>query len=84
MSRCRGTLASTVYYQLIGNHDRVVDGYMPGLGGRDLDDHRAPVPTDAEFTLAMGDRFASQYDISDTASYPVADLAYYPVPASRG
>jgi hypothetical protein len=69
-------LASTVYYQLIGNHDRVVDGSFPGS-----EDESWTIagtgPDHAPFTLAMDDRFASTYDISDTASYQVADLAYY-------
>jgi hypothetical protein len=69
-------LASTVYYQLVGNHDRVVDGYFPGSEDESWT-FTGTGPDDAPFTLAMGDRFASQYDISDTASYQVADLAYY-------
>lgn len=69
-------LASTVYYQVVGNHDSVVDGHFPGsevahwvITGSG--------PSGAPFTIDLADRFASSYDISEEASYVVADMAWY-------
>lgn len=69
-------LASTVYYQLVGNHDRVVDARMPGSEEQSWV-ITGTGPTGDPFTVDLTDRFTSQYDISDTASYPVADMAWY-------
>lgn len=67
--------ASTTYYQVIANHDRVVDAIMPGsetmswkITGTDTDG--------SAFSLSFSDRYASEYDITGDAGYELADLVY--------
>ncbi len=66
--------ASTVYYQLVGVHDRVVDAKKPG--SEDQSWTIIGEGPGGEFTLEMGDRFVSSYDIGDTAAYSLADLVW--------
>lgn len=68
--------ASTVYYQVAGNHDRVVDGYFPGSEDESLV-ITGTGPASTPFTVDLSDRYVSSYGISDTASYETADLVYY-------
>lgn len=67
--------AEVTFYQLIGNHDRVIDGIIRGtetqswtIRGTDA----AGVPFTAEFS----DRYTSLYDITFEASYELPDLVY--------
>ena len=66
-----------MYYQLVGNHDRVVDGRQPGS-----EDESWTItgtgPGGVPFTLAMDDRFVSQLRHQRLpAAYPVADLVWF-------
>lgn len=67
--------AEVTFYQLIGNHDRVIDGIIRGtetqswtIRGTDANG----VPFAAEFS----DRYTSLYDITFEASYELPDLVY--------
>jgi hypothetical protein len=65
--------AATTFYELVGNHDRVLDAIVPGselqswtINGHDGDG--------SSFALDVTDRYASDYDITYDASYEVADF----------
>ncbi|GEP32359.1 hypothetical protein NSZ01_01270 [Nocardioides szechwanensis] len=67
--------AEVTFYQLIGNHDRVIDGIIRGtetqswtIRGTDA----GGVPFTAEFS----DRYTSLYDVTFEASYELPDLVY--------
>ena len=67
--------AGTTYYQVVANHDRVVDAIMPGsetmswtIEGTDVDG--------SSYLLAFTDRYASDYDISGEVGYELSDLVY--------
>ncbi|NHC24350.1 hypothetical protein G6553_14365 [Nocardioides sp. IC4_145] len=67
--------AGTTYYQIVANHDRVVDALMPGsetlswtIRGTDVDG--------SAFELSFDDRYASDYDISGESGYELADLVF--------
>jgi hypothetical protein len=67
--------ASTTFYELLGNHDRVLDAIVTGselqswtITGHDEDA--------TPFSLAVTDRYASDYDITFDSSYEVADFVY--------
>lgn len=69
-------LASTVFYENIGNHDRVVDGAIPGselqswtITGTQGADH-------TPYSLAVTDRYASNYDISYESAWELADFVW--------
>ncbi|MDP2773817.1 MAG: SpoIVB peptidase S55 domain-containing protein [Nocardioides sp.] len=67
--------AEVTFYQLIGNHDRVIDGVMPGTETQTW----TIKGTDAKgvpFTAAFTDRYTSTYDITFEASYDLPDLVY--------
>ena len=66
-------MASTVFYESVGNHDRVVDGAIPGsevlawtITGHDQDG--------TPFNLQVTDRYASNYDISYESTWDLADF----------
>ncbi|MFC4785129.1 hypothetical protein ACT8ZV_11665 [Nocardioides sp. MAHUQ-72] len=68
-------MASTVFYQLVANHDRVVDGIIPGsellswqITGHDRDG--------SAFDLSVTDRFVSNYDITFDSAFELADFVY--------
>ncbi len=68
-------MASTVFYELVGNHDRVVDGVIPGsellswrVTGHDRDG--------SAFDLQVTDRYASNYDITFDSAFELADFVY--------
>ncbi len=67
--------ASTVFYQILSNHDRIVDAITSGsetvdwtVSGTDADG--------SNFALAFSDRYASLYDIASEGAFELADLAY--------
>lgn len=67
--------AGTSYYQIVANHDRVVDALMPGsetlswtIRGTDVDG--------SAFELSFDDRYASDYDISGEVGYELSDLVF--------
>ncbi|MCD4526842.1 SpoIVB peptidase S55 domain-containing protein [Nocardioides sp. cx-173] len=67
--------AEATFYQLIGNHDRVVDGAIAGtetqswrITGRDA--------SGKPFGITVGERFTSREDITYEASVALADLVY--------
>jgi hypothetical protein len=68
-------MASTVFYESVGNHDRVVDGAVPGsellawtVTGHELDG--------TPFNLQVTDRFVSNYDITYEAAWDLADFVW--------
>lgn len=65
--------AETVFYEAVGNHDRVVDGVIPGseLLSWTVDGHEADGST---FSLPVTDRYASDYDITFDSSFDLADF----------
>ncbi|MBB6625772.1 hypothetical protein H5V45_00430 [Nocardioides sp. KIGAM211] len=67
--------AGTVFYEAIGNHDRVVDGVISGseLLSWTINGHQADGST---FSLPVTDRYASDYDITFESSYDLADFTY--------
>ncbi|MDN4175072.1 SpoIVB peptidase S55 domain-containing protein [Nocardioides sp. SOB77] len=67
--------ASTTFYQIVANHDRVLDAIMPGsetmswtITGTDSDG--------SSYELGFEDRYASDYDITADAGYELSDLVY--------
>lgn len=67
--------ASTSFYQIVANHDRVVDAIMPGsetmtwaIRGTDTDG--------SPFELTFTDRYVSDYDITYDVGYDVSDLVW--------
>ena len=67
--------ASTVFYESVGNHDRVVDGVVSGsellswtITGTDTDG--------TPFDLAVTDRYASDYDITYESAWDLADFVW--------
>lgn len=67
--------AMTTFFQMIGNHDRVVDGIIPGsellswtIAGHENDG--------SPFELAVTDRFVSDYDITFSAVWDLADFVW--------
>ena len=74
VSVAQATAAAT-FYQLIANHERVVDGSIPGselltwtISGHD--------GSGTPFSLPVTDRFASDYDISFDAVWDLADFVW--------
>lgn len=68
-------LASTTFFQLISNHDRVVDAITDGseLESWTVTGHE---DNGMSHTFAFADRFASEYDITFEASFDLADFVY--------
>lgn len=71
----RTALAGTNFYQILANHDRVVDAIMPGsetmawqIAGTDVDG--------SPFELAFTDRYVSEYDVTGEVGYELSDLVY--------
>lgn len=67
--------ASTTYYQLAGNQDRILDGYIPG--SEELSWVIKGTSPKGPFTIDMSDRYVSEFDINDAASWTVPDLVYF-------
>ena len=65
--------AATTFYELIGNHDRVVDGQIPGseVLSWTIDGHRAD---GSAFSLSVTDRYVSDGDITFDAAVDLVDL----------
>ncbi|KQQ43949.1 MAG: hypothetical protein JHD04_07210 [Nocardioides sp.] len=68
-------LADTVFGQLLVNHDRVLDSYIPGTEAQSwtitgTDELGAP------FEISSADTYVSDYDISFESVFELADLAY--------
>jgi hypothetical protein len=68
-------LANTSLFQVIANHDRVVDGLAKGseafawtIQGTDVDG--------SAFELGFTDRFASSYDLSWDVGFALGDIVY--------
>jgi len=68
-------MASSVFYESVGNHDRVVDGAIPGsellawtITGHDQDG--------TPFNLQVTDRYASDYDITYESAWDLADFVW--------
>lgn len=68
-------LAGVTFYQIVGNHDRVMDKYGPGT-----EDNAWTItgrrPTGTPFTLEMGQQYVSSADITYTAAWDVPDLVW--------
>lgn len=69
-------LAGTVFYEHVSNHDRTVDGAIPGsellswtITGRQGAD-------DTPFSLEVTDRYASNYDITYESAWELADFVW--------
>lgn len=67
--------AEMTFYQLVGNHDRVLDGIIAGtevqtwtISGTDA--HGAP------FSAQFSDRYTSAFDITYEASFDLPDLVF--------
>lgn len=67
--------AATTFYELVGNHDRVLDAITPGsellswtINGHEEDG--------TPFILSVTDRYASDYDITFDSAYEIADFVY--------
>lgn len=67
--------AQSTFSQHLANHDRVVDGLMPGRSYLDY----AITGTDTDgssFRIAFSDQYHSPYDITFDSGFDVADLVY--------
>jgi hypothetical protein len=67
--------AEITFYQLLANHDRVIDGIIPGTETQSW----TITGTDAKgapFTASFSDRYTSTFDITFEASYELPDLVY--------
>ncbi len=66
--------AGTVFYELVANHDRVVDGTTAGseLLSWTINGHASGVP----FTLDATDRYVSANDITYETGFELADFVY--------
>lgn len=67
--------AEMTFYQLIGNHDRVIDGIIAGTEAQTwtisgTDAHGAP------FSTQFSDRYTSPFDITFEASFDLPDLVF--------
>lgn len=67
--------ADIAFYQLLGNHDRIIDSIQPGsstatltITGTDADDE----PFEVEFS----DRYTSRWDIAWESTFDTADLTW--------
>jgi hypothetical protein len=67
--------AEVTFYQLIGNHDRVIDGIIRGTETQSWT-IRGTDARGVPFTAEFSDRYTSLYDITFEASYELPDLVY--------
>jgi hypothetical protein len=67
--------ASTTFFQLLGNQDRVFDAVGPGSSvfSWTIQGHEAGV---GPFTLSVADRYASDFDISFEPAFDIADFVF--------
>ncbi|HEU4810648.1 MAG TPA: hypothetical protein VFT00_00775 [Nocardioides sp.] len=67
--------AATTFYELVGNHDKVVDGQIPGseLLSWTINGHQADGST---FSLVVTDRYASDFDITFDSAFELADFVW--------
>lgn len=67
--------ASTTFYQLISNNDRVLDSYTKGSGllSWTINGHQ---DDGTPFSFSVSDRYASDYDISFESSFDLADFVW--------
>ena len=67
--------AATTFYELVGNHDRVLDAVAPGseLLSWTINGHQEG---GSPFALSVTDRYASDYDITFESAYEIADFVY--------
>ncbi|MCW2795278.1 SpoIVB peptidase S55 domain-containing protein [Nocardioides sp.] len=73
--RSADALANTTFYEIIANHDRVVDGLSKGsesiswtIQGTDVDG--------SPFALSFTDRYASSYDLTADVGFDLGDIVY--------
>lgn len=73
--RSSDALANTTLFQIIANHDRVVDGLAKGsetfawtIQGTDVDG--------SPFELSFADRYASPYDLTWDVGFELGDIVY--------
>lgn len=68
-------VAATTFYELIGNHDRVLDAQTAGseLLSWTINGHQTDGP---DFSLAVTDRYASDFDITFDAAFELADFVW--------
>lgn len=68
-------LASTTFFELITNHDRVIDGVRKGseLQTWTINGHE---DDGTPFELSVTNRFVSNYDITFDSAYQLADFVY--------
>jgi hypothetical protein len=66
--------AATAYYELIANHQKVMDSFQPGSEEQSwtIDGRHNGTP----FHLASSNLYRSTYDIADTSSWDLPDLLY--------
>lgn len=66
--------AATAYYELIANHQTVLDAYQPGSEEQSwrVDGHTSAGP----FHFTGGNRYTDDYDISDGSGWDLPDLLY--------
>ncbi len=66
--------AATAYYEIIANHQAVLDAYQPGSEEQSwtVDGHTAAGP----FHFAGGNRYTDVNDVADAASWDLPDLVY--------
>ena len=66
--------AATAYYELIANHQKVMDAFKPGSEEQSwtVDGHNGQTP----FHFTGGNRYTSTYDIADGSSWDLPDLLY--------
>ncbi|MCW2791667.1 MAG: hypothetical protein JWO76_765 [Nocardioides sp.] len=67
--------AATTFYELVANHDRVLDAIVPGseLLSWTITGHEGD---GSPFTISVTDRYASDYDITFDSAYELADFVY--------
>jgi hypothetical protein len=73
--RSADALANTTFFQIIANHDRVVDGLSKGseafswtIRGTDVDG--------SPFELAFADRYQSPYDLTGDVGFDLGDIVF--------
>lgn len=67
--------ADVAFYQLLANHDRVLDGYQSGTEVQRWT-VRGTGPDGAPFSVTVRDRYVSGFDISFESPWDVADQAW--------
>ena len=69
-------LASTVFYEHVANHDRVVDGAIPGAELQSWTISGTQGAADTPFSLQVTDRYASNWDITYESAWELADFVW--------